>query len=455
MNTKKIELALYYLLLDLFLLNVSLYLAHNLGLVNGPVVDLEFRDFIQESFAWTVTYFVMTKKNLFLRDGFANRAWRISLRTVVYIFFSLVISVFVVEYNTAPKEVYLLFLYLFFGLRILVYYGLYKIVRIFRSKGRFVKRTLIVGSDETSKYLESVLNNNKILGYQCFGFVSNDAEAGALGPLNALEQIIEDLGIEVFFVTFSIFKQQPHLEELLQLSINKGIRIKLVPQKEVFFNFKNENSIGGITVIDPFDFPLNYLGNRIQKRIFDLLFSTFVIVFVLSWFLPLAGLLTLVSSRGPVFFLQKRTGMSNKTFTCIKLRTMKQNSTSDAEQAKDGDVRITKFGDFLRKSNLDEMPQFLNVFLGDMSVVGPRPHMLFHTDLYSKEIQHYKSRHFIKPGITGWAQVNGLRGETDELWKMEKRVEYDLEYLENWSMVKDLKIVFATVFSERSYMNAV
>ena len=212
--------------------------------------------------------------------------------------------------------------------------------------------------------------------------------------------------------------------------------------------------MGGITVIDPFDFPMDKIRNRIQKRIADVLFSSAVILLVLSWLLPILALLIIIDSRGPVFFVQKRTGMSNKTFNCLKLRTMKQNKASEAKQVVNEDLRITKIGKFLRKYNLDELPQFICVLFGQMSVVGPRPHMLLHTDLYSKEILHYKSRHFIKPGITGWAQVNGFRGETEQLWKMEKRVEYDIDYIENWSLIKDIKIVFATLFSEKSFQNA-
>ena len=133
---------------------------------------------------------------------------------------------------------------------------------------------------------------------------------------------------------------------------------------------------------------------------------------------------------------------------------MTVNSESDSQQAQKNDSRITSIGDFLRKTNIDEMPQFINVLLGNMSVVGPRPHMLKHTDQYSQLIQHYKVRHFVKPGITGWAQVNGYRGITDELWKMEKRVEYDMDYLENWTFFWDIKIIFMTVFGNKAFKNA-
>ena len=454
MNTRKIDLILYYLVLELFVLNLSYYLIISYELISESTADFQYRNFIQENFAYLITYILISKKNLYLRDGFYNRAWRITYRTVAYALVSIMVNVLIVDKPFLLREDYTVFLLLFYGLCLIAYYMVYKYVRSSRSKGRYVKSTLIVGSDETAKSLAAILSNNKILGYHFLGYVSKEDESFTLGKIEELEELIEKLKIQVFFVTFSVFKEQPHLKNMLQLSIKKGIRIKLVPQKEALFNFKTENSVGGITVIDPFDFPLDKIRHRIQKRVADVLFSLAVVLLILSWLLPILALLIVIDSRGPVFFVQKRTGMSNKTFNCLKLRTMKQNKASEAKQAENEDLRITKIGKFLRKYNFDELPQFICVLFGQMSVVGPRPHMLFHTDLYSKEILHYKSRHFIKPGITGWAQVNGFRGETEQLWKMEKRVEYDMDYIENWSLIKDIKIVFATLFSEKSFQNA-
>lgn len=152
-----------------------------------------------------------------------------------------------------------------------------------------------------------------------------------------------------------------------------------------------------------------------------------------------------LTSPGPVFFKQERTGLRGEPFMCYKFRTMRVNRESDTMQATRNDPRKTKFGNFLRKSNIDELPQFFNVWKGEMSIVGPRPHMIKHTEAYSALIDKYMLRHTIKPGITGWAQVNGYRGQTDELWKMEKRVEYDVWYAENWNFMLDMKIIFLTV----------
>jgi putative colanic acid biosynthesis UDP-glucose lipid carrier transferase len=207
-------------------------------------------------------------------------------------------------------------------------------------------------------------------------------------------------------------------------------------------------------MFNPQQIPLDDLTLRLKKRAFDVVFSSAVILFIFSWLLPLLSIIIKLNSKGPVFFVQQRTGINNKTFNCIKFRTMKVNHEADTKQAVKNDNRITSIGNFLRKYNIDELPQFFNVLVGNMSVVGPRPHMLKHTEQYSALIEYYKVRHFVKPGITGWAQVNGYRGLTDELWKMQKRVEYDMEYLENWNFLWDIKIIVMTLIGKNAYKNA-
>jgi exopolysaccharide biosynthesis polyprenyl glycosylphosphotransferase len=191
--------------------------------------------------------------------------------------------------------------------------------------------------------------------------------------------------------------------------------------------------------------PLDSATARWMKRAFDIVFSFCVIVFVFSWLFPLLALLVKLSSKGPVFFKQNRLGRDNKEFVCWKFRSMRMNAEADSKQATKNDPRVTKVGAFLRKSNLDEMPQFFNVFMGQMSVVGPRPHPLRLNDQYRDIIDKYMVRHFVRPGITGWAQVNGFRGETRTPELMERRVELDVWYLENWSFWLDLRIVVKTV----------
>jgi exopolysaccharide biosynthesis polyprenyl glycosylphosphotransferase len=190
---------------------------------------------------------------------------------------------------------------------------------------------------------------------------------------------------------------------------------------------------------------MELITNQYFKRTFDIAFSFLVIVLVFTWLFPILALLIKLSSKGPIFFKQQRSGKRNEVFTCYKFRSMKVNEDSDTIQAHKSDDRITGIGKFLRKTSMDELPQFLNVLNGDMSVVGPRPHMLKHTEEYSQIIDNFMVRHFVKPGITGWAQVHGFRGETHQDYKMRKRVQYDVWYIENWSFLLDIRIIFMTV----------
>jgi putative colanic acid biosynthesis UDP-glucose lipid carrier transferase len=196
--------------------------------------------------------------------------------------------------------------------------------------------------------------------------------------------------------------------------------------------------------------PLDVTDNKVIKRLFDMIFSTVVIVLLLSWVIPIISLIIKLTSKGPVFFKQERWGLNNKPIVCYKFRSMIVSSKDVDEsgvyqQARKDDPRVTKIGAFLRKTNLDELPQFFNVFLGSMSVVGPRPHPV-PLNIESKDsVENYMMRHWVKPGITGWAQVNGYRGETRKPYLMQKRVEFDVWYMENWTFWLDLQIILQTL----------
>lgn len=236
------------------------------------------------------------------------------------------------------------------------------------------------------------------------------------------------------------------IERLIKDSDKNMVRFKLVPQHFDYIQKFLPASVINANVLSLREEPLENILNRALKRVFDVMFSLLVIVFVFTWLFPIIYVLIKMESPGPVFFVQPRSGRDNTTFNCYKFRSMYVNRHADNLQAKKGDSRITRIGAFLRKTSLDEMPQFFNVLFGDMSVVGPRPHMLKHTEEYSNLIDHFMVRHFIKPGITGWAQINGLRGETKLLEDMQARVEADVWYMQNWSFDLDLKIIFSTIF---------
>ncbi len=197
----------------------------------------------------------------------------------------------------------------------------------------------------------------------------------------------------------------------------------------------------------PFNHPLQRSIYRYFKRAFDVFFSLIIIFGLLSWLLPLFALIIRMDSKGPVFFTQIRHGLNSRQFSCLKLRTMVINKEADTRQAHGQDPRITRLGRIMRKYNLDELPQFINVLKGDMSIVGPRPHMIQQTLFYENEIFNYRDRLVVKPGITGLAQVSGSQGPTPTIWHMQRRVRYDLLYIKKWSFGLDLKIVFLTVYN--------
>ncbi|MFT7161492.1 MAG: putative colanic acid biosynthesis UDP-glucose lipid carrier transferase, partial [Bacteroidia bacterium] len=204
---------------------------------------------------------------------------------------------------------------------------------------------------------------------------------------------------------------------------------------------------GTIPVINVNSIPLDKTLNRFFKRVFDLAFSFFVMIFVLSWLIPLVGLLIKLESKGPVFFRQTRHGKNNTLFLCWKFRTMIVNEEADTKQASINDSRITKIGAILRKTSIDEFPQFINVFLGDMSIVGPRPHPVNLNNIFSPKIDRFVQRHAVKPGVTGLAQAKGYRGETQTFSQMYGRVRLDRFYVKNWSLLLDLKIILLTVYT--------
>jgi len=242
-------------------------------------------------------------------------------------------------------------------------------------------------------------------------------------------------------------KSCPMLTGLAQLAEKSFIRFRFVPDLTDYADNNCQiDFIDNTAVISLRNEPLSDISGQLKKRIFDVIFSSFVLIFILSWLVPILAVLIKLDSKGPVFFTQLRSGKNNVPFRVIKLRTLRINDEADQKQVTRGDQRITRLGRFLRKTNLDELPQFFNVLAGDMSIVGSRPHMLKHTEEYARLYDNYMLRHYTKPGITGWAQVNGYRGEIKETEQLRMRVEHDIWYMENWNIWLDMKIVGLTIF---------
>ncbi|MFA6581900.1 MAG: undecaprenyl-phosphate glucose phosphotransferase [Paludibacter sp.] len=457
MKSRPTELLFVYLFLDLFLLNAGIiftaWFSLNISLWNySLVVDY----ILQANLAWILTYFIFPKKNLHLRDGFYNRFKRITIRIAIFILVSVLIQ-FIFMPVGFLRMFFLEFTFVCYILKILAYWLLYIYLKNRRLEGFHTNRALIIGVNDSCRHLRKLIDSNPILGYNFVGFVTSKTieVPDVLGKPDQLGELIDKHKIQIVFITLPLFGSKKRGDEYMKICNEKGVRIRLIPENQRWLKSQiNLESVGDLALINPQEIPLDDLDSRFFKRTFDLLFSTLFLVLIFSWLFPIVALLIKLSSKGPVLFVQKRTGINNVTFNCYKFRSMNVNGLADTMQATANDNRITHIGKFMRRTNIDELPQFVNVFLGQMSVVGPRPHMLKHTNQYSKLIDHYLIRHYVKPGITGWAQVNGLRGETDELWKMEKRVEYDMEYIENWSLWWDVKIILMTVFDKKTYENA-
>ncbi len=326
----------------------------------------------------------------------------------------------------------------------LIFYALKKIYALELFSG---KRVLLVGNDQHTQIIRQVFKAKKELGFIFSDWMPEEEFLNNYdGARNDLFERIEKLNVdEVFFIKSSIPSNR--LYELVHDLDKETLRVRIVPD---FFNFytkpQNLSFIGDIPILSLRQEPLESLFNRMLKRGFDIIFSIFVIICVFSWVFPILAILIKLTSKGPVFFRQQRSGRDNKPFWCYKFRSMRRNSQSDSLPASKSDDRITWIGAIMRKTSLDEMPQFFNVLFGNMSIVGPRPHMLIQTKDYSNIVDKYMIRHFVKPGITGWAQVNGYRGEITKLEDLEKRVEYDIWYLENWSLLLDIQVILLTVY---------
>tara|TARA_B100001142_G_scaffold329896_1_gene394967 strand:+ start:951 stop:2258 length:1308 start_codon:yes stop_codon:yes gene_type:complete len=339
------------------------------------------------------------------------------------------------------------------GLIIFWRYLSVQLIKLYRKSGYNYSRVVIIGGGEVAKQLNSYFNSDDVLGVKLMGVFSDTElsfetqEKVFVSELASLELFALKNDIDEIFYTMPLTYTKK-IKDLIDFCDKYMIRLKIVPDFRGFiFKRVNIDFFDDVPVVTLREEPLTDFVNRFLKRMFDLFFSSVVIIFLLSWLYPLIAILIKLSSKGPILFKQLRSGVNNEEFLCYKFRSMTLSSDSDSKQATQNDARVTKLGAFLRKTSLDEFPQFINVFMGDMSIVGPRPHMLLHTEEYSALIKKYMVRQLVKPGITGVAQVRGYRGETKEIEDMEGRVRLDVWYIENWSLSLDINVIFQTVWN--------
>lgn len=326
--------------------------------------------------------------------------------------------------------------------KLFVYYFLRRFRVVY---GGNFRKVVIVGEEKSTSGLAHFFNDNPNYGYKLVKVF--DLKTSKKQEIKECQDFVLENKIDEIYCALSDLSNTD-VNNFIDFTDNNLKTLKFLPdEKEVTARNLKLDYYGYIPIVSLRNIPLDITANKVIKRTFDILFSVIVIVGVLSWLIPILALFIKSESKGPIFFKQKRNGLNYHEFDCFKFRSMTVNEVADVEQVSKNDPRITKIGRFIRKTSIDELPQFFNVFLGDMSVVGPRPHMVSHTEMYAKKVDKFMVRHFIKPGITGLAQTNGYRGEVESEKDIINRVKYDIFYLENWSLLLDIKIVFLTVLN--------
>lgn len=326
----------------------------------------------------------------------------------------------------------------------------YFLLKKYRALGKNFRTTIVLGFDDSSKKVVKIFKSKANLGYKFLGFFSNRLYKNSdfLGSIKDSFDFIQEHGVDEVYCSLTEVNEN-QIRELKKFTNERNIVLKLIPNSNELYSKNQDIEFydDTLVVLNVKKLPFEFAENFYIKRVFDVIFSLLVCIFILSWLMPILWVLVKLESKGPLIFKQPREGLNGKHFVCYKFRSMKINALSDKVHATKNDARVTKIGAFLRKTSVDELPQFINVLLGDMSVVGPRPHLESLSLEYQKEVEDYLKRHIVKPGITGLAQVSGYRGEIKKKSDIKNRVRLDIFYIENWSFFLDIKIIIKTIFN--------
>ncbi|MFY0603968.1 MAG: exopolysaccharide biosynthesis polyprenyl glycosylphosphotransferase [Flavobacteriaceae bacterium] len=326
----------------------------------------------------------------------------------------------------------------------------YYLLKKYRSLGKNFRTTIVLGYDDSSKTVIKIFKSKANLGYKFLGFFSNKLykNPNYLGELKEAFQYMNQNEVDEVYCSLSDVNEEL-IKELKKFTNERNIVLKLIPNSNELYSKNQDIEFydNTLVVLNVKKLPFEFAENFYVKRIFDIIFSLAVCVLILSWLVPILWVLVKIESKGPLIFKQPREGLNGEHFVCYKFRSMKMNDMSDKVHATKNDVRVTNIGAFLRKTSIDELPQFINVLFGDMSVVGPRPHLESLSIEYQKEVDDYLKRHIVKPGITGLAQVSGYRGEIKKKSDIKNRIKLDIFYIENWSFFLDIKIIIKTIFN--------
>ncbi len=407
------------------------------------------------------TVFVIYSSVLWLFSAYSIRFYNVYRYTTALNIFSLLVKQLLIffiivfafigfyrsiDINTITVTKYLLASITVIGsIKFLTYYSLKKYRQYLNGN---LRNVLIIGNTKGSNELKKFFLKRREYGYNLLGQYSNQESKEIKGSVkDAISFINNNLHVDEIYCAIDELTEK-QINTLVKLAEINRFNIKFIPQTVDFFSKRLKTDFYNyLPVLSMQEIALNTPFNRVFKRVFDVLFSTLVIILILSWLNIVLYILLKLDSKGPLFYKHKRNGINYKEFECYKYRSLKVSSSENEDYIKKEDKRVTRIGRFLRRTSIDELPQFINVFMGDMSVVGPRPHMLVYTEAYSKKIDTYNFifRHNVKPGITGLAQVKGYRGEIQSDEDIINRVKYDIFYIENWSIILDLDIIVRTI----------
>jgi putative colanic acid biosynthesis UDP-glucose lipid carrier transferase len=424
---------------------IDLFLIHFLAFKFFGFTFPFFNYIVFGSIAWIL---LSIRSGFYEIYRFTHVANIMSLLVKQGVIFVLIVFAFFGFYNQLDISSSTIIKYIFWVMLFvsIIKFGIYFILKKYRLHlDGNIRKVVIIGLNQKTDQLRKFFTYNPVYGYKLYKtFDIRSSDKTTIE--DAMDYILEE-GIEEIYASVAELSNQ-EMAKLIEFVDNNLKILKFLPDnKEIFSKKLDFTYYGVLPILSLRKIPMDEPFNKFIKRSFDIVMSLLVIVGVLSWLTPLLGLFIKLETKGPVFFKQKRNGLDYKEFYCYKFRSMKPNPMADLHQISKGDERVTRVGRIIRKTSMDELPQFINVLKGDMSVVGPRPHMVSHTHMYAERIDKFMVRHFIKPGITGLAQVSGFRGEVESESDIINRVKYDIFYLENWSIFLDIKIVFQTVYN--------
>ncbi len=423
-----------------YLIDLGIIIAMAIIYVGLPEYQLDFLIFI--SIAWIL---ISIASKFYEVYRYTREVFILTLIARQLMLFGLIVLAFFGYKNEIDVDSWLIIRYVLYSFMIITLgkFTIYYLLQKYRADfGGNYRTTVIIGKNKNTYALQKFFKENPEYGYlhkKTFSFGKNSKD-----NLEKCFSYLNSEHIDEIYCSISELNSN-EINQIVDFADNNLKILKFIPDnKEIYSKKLKYEYYDYLPILSLRNIPLQDSINQVLKRVFDILFSSAVIIFIMSWLTPLVAIMIKLESKGPIFFKQSRNGFNYKEFDCYKFRSMTPNKNANLHQATRGDHRVTKVGRFIRKTSIDELPQFFNVLFGDMSVVGPRPHMVSHTNMYAKRIDKFMVRHFVKPGITGLAQVSGFRGEVESDKDIIGRVKYDIFYIENWSLLLDLKIVLQT-----------